>query len=116
MDEGLKNGPSMPINSKDTFVHFDLCQSFFSFLAWVLIKRSVFNLYLEITMSISSVAHSSTVPLTQLSQLKSAETVEGSRPDGDGDKDDLRVAPSATPPVATSPVTGTIGRNVNVVA
>jgi len=66
-------------------------------------------------MSISSVANSS-AQLTQLSQMKSEAKIEGSKPDGDGDKDDLSTTNTSTQNTSALQVTGNIGRNLNVVA
>jgi len=65
-------------------------------------------------MTISSIA-SSSAQLAQLSSLKTNEKVEGNKPDGDGDQDDLSTSVTGQGTTGIG-VTGNIGLNINTVA
>ncbi len=66
-------------------------------------------------MSISSISNSST-QLAQLSQTKTEGKIEGNKPDGDRDKDDLSQSNAITQSSSALQTTGSIGRNLNIVA
>jgi|GEM_PF-2249841 len=66
-------------------------------------------------MAISSVA-STSVQAAQLLQTKSEGRVEGNKPDGDGDQDDVVLGNQVAETNNTAQVTETLGNNINVVA
>jgi hypothetical protein len=66
-------------------------------------------------MTISSVASTSVQP-AQLPQTRPEGRVEGNKPDGDGDQDDLIRTNSVAQANNTSQVTESLGNNVNVIA
>jgi len=66
-------------------------------------------------MSISGIANPS-AQSTQLSQIKSVEKFEGSKPDGDGDRDDLAITNAVAPSKVALSATGNLGLNLNVIA
>ncbi len=65
-------------------------------------------------MAISSIT-STSVQQVPLTQTKSEGVVEGNKPDGDGDKDDVTSANSVAQTNNIAQVTESLGNNVNLI-
>lgn len=66
-------------------------------------------------MTISSVSNSS-VQSALVSQSRAESKVEGKKPDGDGDQDDVKSVSTSAQASNTAQVTEVLGNNLNVTA